>query len=302
MSRRGLLIYKHQDYDEATKIEIKKINDYIVDLMENKRHYRNVLRFLKVVASKFEELGIKSDIYYKITSVKNCISTSAVDQVIEFSGQRIFDVYLECTRQKDYRNAVKMLDYYKSANPFNQKFADLHMAYSYIKISSFDEARRILKEIHDDCFENPDYYVALAELEYKTKNYDKVVEILPLLEKYDGYTRFDSYILTGKAYYLLGQMDEANKLFEIAKNIIQDDDFYNRISKKFILDANEEKNSIHPTKGELSVQYQIANDRNDYQKAIDCLTALQDKTTDETVIKRNNRKIYKLQYKLNSKN
>lgn len=294
MAKKTLIVYDYDSYDIETKQEMVKINRYLIDLLYNKKHYHNSMRFMRVIAAKYDELGIRSDIYYKISNTQNIIDNKNLSYTREIINRQTFDIYWECMNQRDYRNAMKMLKLYQVNSLSNPDFIKVHFALIHTKISQFDEAQTLLDETSISQQDNPLYYATLLELLYKRKEYTKVVELFPKIEKYDGYINYRLYVIIGKAYLQLGQENEANHMFNIVSKIVKNDDFANNVLKQIKEEAQYDYLRIYPTRRDNYISYQIAFDSKNYEQAANYLEKVIEQSTDGNYVAQNRKKLKEL--------
>lgn len=294
MAKRTLIIFDYHSFDRETQLELNKINQYLTELLYTKRHYHNGMRFMKVIAQKFDELGIRSDIYYKMSSIQNIIDTKDLSIAKTNFNRHTFDIYLECMNQRDYRNAIKMLKMYQRSNVNNVDFIKLHLASVYTKISQFDQAQILLDEVNLSQQQNPLYYTTLLELFYKRKEYEKVVELFPLIEKYEGYTNYKVYVMLGKSYLHLGKESEAMQIFDIVAKIVKNDNFYERLLDGIKTEIEAEYLKEYPSRRDNYISYQIALDEKDYALAATYLEKVIEQSPDGNYIAQNRKKLRQL--------
>lgn len=294
MAKRTLIIYDYDSYDIEIRHEMFKINKYLKELLYVKKHYYNSMRFMRLVAEKYNELGIKSDIYYKISNTQNIIDNKNLSTSREIFNCQTFDIYMQCMNRRDYRNAMKMLKLYQDNSLNNSDFIKIHSALVHTKIAQFDEAQSLLDEASISQQENPLYYTVLLEILYKRKEYEKVVELFPLVEKYDGYTNYKLYVTFGKAYLQLGKEQEANQMFDIVRKIVKDDTFANKVLRQIKKVAQEDFTREYPSRRDLYISYQIALDDKNYALAMRYLEKVIEQPTDGKYINQNRKKLKEL--------
>lgn len=300
MSKKSIMVFNYQDLNRETKQELKKINDYLVDLVYQQKKYEKGMRYLTVLARKFEELGYYSDIYYKMTSIQNILDNQHLSKERTVINCQLFDVYLECMTRKDYRNAMKMLKLYQKNN--NTDFIKLHIASVYTRIFQLEKAELILEQIKDTQCENPFYYNTLLELLYKKKEFESVIELFPKVKKYDGCTIYTPYITIGKAYMHLGQEKEANKMFRIVANIIKNNNLDDIALRGVKEEVKLEETKPHPSRKECDIAYQIAMDEKNYEEAIIYLEKVIELSNDRFFINKSNQKLKELRHILAENN
>ncbi len=289
----NLDIYHYHKLNTEQQDMINQTNESVNQCIQV-GHYRRALKILEEASIQFQEMGIYSSIYYRIASMKNRISDIGKDASENRSKQMLFDVYQECYVKKDYRNAVRMLRYYEALGEDELKVVPLNLAKVYTKLGDFKKAKKYLEDCKDIQYENPHYIAILLEILYKQKKFDSVIRLLPKLEKYDGRSTWEEYILVAKACLILGKENKARNLYMIAKEIAHG-------REKVLYKIEESKTSIdyekkrhYPTKTNLAILFQIACDEENVEDAESYLNQLLCRPGTEELLEIDQEKIKKL--------
>lgn len=271
MIKGSLKIFEADKLDENIRLEVDKVEKYLQGVLSNKTNYDVALNFLTIIAERFQELGIYSDIYYKIQYFKHKLIDETLSKDVSLACSDLNDIYLECIRKRDIYNAYRMLHYYKEKNPNDVSFYELCLAQLYVKLSQFELAESLFENCKKEQFENPSYIQNLVELEYKKKNYKKVVELLPILDKYVGRASFDSYFYVARAYHYLGLFDKEKEIYSIISSIIGNPVRFEKMLLSNIKQTEIDDTIERPTRRELYSFYKISHFDGNYQVAEKCL-------------------------------
>ena len=226
-------------------------------------------------------MGAFSDIYYKIYSTKVILDSRQMIGPVNARCRRIYDVYLTCIKQKDFRNAMKMLHYYEEYGKENQALIDLCYAELYIKLSQFKKAEVYLRRCERNHSENPRYYILCAELYYKKKEYAKAVRLTPWIEKYDGHMTTSIYQLLAESDYLVGDEDEMRRMCRILETMVGGKERYEKNFPEIQRVALKNQITEYPTNRNYLVSFQIALDEEDWDNAIFYLNILEGRQKNE---------------------
>ncbi|MDE5586922.1 MAG: hypothetical protein K2I72_00960, partial [Bacilli bacterium] len=184
--------------------------------------------------------------------------------------------------------------YYESLGDDELKVVPLHLAKIYTKLGDLKKAMKYLEECEEIRYDNPHYTITLLEILYKQKKFDDVINLLPTLEQYDGRSTWTKYILVAKACIILGREEQAEELYEIAKEISHGREkiLYKIQESRTSIDDEKERN--YPTKTNLAILFQIACDEGNIADAEDYLNQLLKKSRTDELPETDQKKIKKL--------
>ena len=294
MKIQRLKVYQKDALDKDTIEEIKDLDKYLCQTIYETGDYDVAIHFLEEKAKSFINRGVYTDIYYKIFNLKNRALDFGLNPITLQKIRNIYDVYSECIYQKDYRNAVRMLRFYQSYCPNHQDLINLQWANLYTRLSDFEKAEEYLDRCKESQEENPNYILTVINLLFKKKEYQEVIAMVPLLDRYDGRTNYKPYMSVAKAYLLLDKNDQAEVIFSIVMEMILRPEFSNQIIERAYQGLRSDYNRIFPTKSNLSVLFDIAYDEGNVEDAERYLKGLLDGESDESHIQSDQEKIKKL--------
>lgn len=281
MKNKQLLIYDYDSYSEETKTKLQEINNEITEVLYEHYDHEKGYYILYEIKSELEEMGVYSDIYHKLNNTKVILDSRKMNSLNNACCRRIYDVYITCMRQKDYRNAMRMIRCYEEVGKENQSLIDLCYAELYIKISNFAKAKAYLRRCQETNRENPKYYILWAEICFKEKNYEYVTRLIPYIEKYDMRTSLSVYQLIIESYYLLGDEENMNRFYAILQKMFSRKEDFENFAAKAIAIATSNQTCEYPTKRNYIDSFFIALDEGDWDYASYCLTKLDEKLGEE---------------------
>lgn len=276
-----LLIYDLESYSEDVKKRLQEMDETILEILYKNHDYENGFCVLSSVKDELEKMGIYSDIYHKLYNTKIILDSRKMDMASNASCRRIYDVYLTCLKQKDYRNAMRMIRCYAERGKENQSLIDLCYAELYIKLSDFAKAKTYLKRCQKEHQENPKYYILWAQLYFKEKEYESVLRLIPIIEKYDQRSSLAVYELLAEACYLAGDEENKSRFDAILQKMFTQTKDFEKFAAKMPKVAISNHLTEYPTNRNYINSFYIALDEEDWTYASYCLEKLEEKLGEE---------------------
>lgn len=277
MKNKDLKIFNRDILSYQERLELRKMNDYYENLI-SKEQFHNALHFMLGVRNVFEEREIISDIYHRISSIRTILNDSKLSREFAAASKRIYNVYLDCINNRDYRNAIRMLEYYKMTTGNSDNYINLQFAYVYSKISQTDKAIEILDSLTIGFNEEPIYYITLMEIAYRKKKYLDMFRLEKHLIKYDGCITYDTYLKLAEAYYKLGRYNDSKRIYDLVSKMCGNNPGINKTIERSKSKLDED--ITYPTKMDLFISYQIELDKKNYDGAITFYKQLMEMNTD----------------------